>query len=150
MTTQRANPLDDSTAGAEVPQALRATAARSSLYLTLLNWAFALFSSTRLFTYLPTLFAIHHSGDSSQHSLWTWFAWVGSNAAMAAWLYENNARRVNKAILGTGGNAFMGLATCALILGYRELTLHTCISDCSTRHCQRTPASLSGCGAVPP
>lgn len=34
-------------------------AARSSLCLELLNWAFALFSSTRFFTYLPTLFAIH-------------------------------------------------------------------------------------------
>lgn len=119
MTIQRAHPLDDPVAGAEVPPAVRATAARSSLYLELLNWAFALISSTRFFTYLPTLFAIHHSGDSSQHSLWTWFAWVGSNAAMAAWLYENNARRVNKAILVTGGNAFMCLATCALILGYR-------------------------------
>ena len=119
MTHQRAIPLDDPTAGAQVPLAVRVPAARSSLYLELLNWAFALFSSTRFFTYLPTLFAIHHSGDSSQHSLWTWFAWVGSNAVMAAWLYENNARRVNKAILVTGGNALMCLATCGLIIWYR-------------------------------
>ena len=99
MATQRANPLADPIADAEAPPAAPLPAARPSLYLELLNWAFALFSSTRFFTYLPTLFAIHHSGDSSQHSLWTWFAWVGSNAAMAAWLHENNARRINKAIL---------------------------------------------------
>ena len=119
MAPQHANPLDDLTVGAEVPPAVREPAPRPSLYLELLNWAFALFRSTRFFTYLPTLFAIHHSGDSSQHSLWTWFAWVGSNAAMAAWLYENNARRVNKAILVTAGNALMCLATCALIVWYR-------------------------------
>ena len=119
MTIQRANPLDDLAAGAEVPPAVRMPAARSSLYLELLNWAFGLFSSTRFFPYLPTLLAIHHSGDSSQHSLWTWFAWVGSNAAMAAWRFENKARQVNQAILVTAGNAFMCLATGGLIIRYR-------------------------------
>lgn len=92
---------------------------RQTLYLLLLNWSFALFSSTRLLTYLPTLWAIHQSGDSSQHSLWTWVAWVGSNAAMAAWLFENNQRRFNKAIVVTMGNSMMCLATCALIVWYR-------------------------------
>ncbi len=92
---------------------------RESLYLAMVNWAFALFSSTRLLTYLPTLWAIHQSGDSSQHSLWTWVAWVGSNAAMAAWLFENNQRRFNKAIVVTMGNSMMCLATCVLIVWYR-------------------------------
>lgn len=119
MALQRANPLDDPAVGPEAPRAMHAPAPRPSLYLELLNWAFAPFSSTRFFTYLPTLFAIHHSGDSSQHSLWAWFAWVGSNAAMAAWLYEHNAWRVNKAILVTAGNVVMCLATCALIIWYR-------------------------------
>lgn len=119
MTTQRANPLDDLAAGVGVPHAVLSPLIRSPLYLDLLNWSFALFSSTRFFTYLSALFAIHHSGDSSQHSLWTWFVWVGSNAAMAAWLYENHARRVNKAIAVTAGNAFMCLATCVLIIWYR-------------------------------
>jgi hypothetical protein len=96
------------------------TAAREqTLYLSLLNWAFALFSSTRLLTYLPTLWAIHLSADSSQHSLWTWAAWVGSNAAMAAWLFEHNHRQLNKAIMVTIGNAVMCLATCGLIAWYR-------------------------------
>jgi hypothetical protein len=36
--------------------------------------------------YLPTLWAIHVSGDSSQHSLWTWATWFGANVTMAAWL----------------------------------------------------------------
>ena len=35
-------------------------------YTTLLNWTFIFFSSTRLLTYLPTLWAIHASGNSSQ------------------------------------------------------------------------------------
>ena len=93
--------------------------ARPTAYLVLLNWAFAVFSSTRLLTYLPTLWAIHQSGDSSQHSLWTWAAWVGSNAAMAAWLFEHNQRRLNKAIVVTMGNALMCVATCVLIICYR-------------------------------
>lgn len=88
-------------------------------YLTLLNWAFALFSSTRLLTYLPTLWAIQASGDSSQHSLLTWSAWVASNTTMAAWLFEHNGRRWNKAIVVTAGNAVMCGAACLLIVHYR-------------------------------
>jgi len=99
--------------------ALTAAPTRHSVYLCVLNWAFALFSSTRLLTYLPTLWAIHASGDSSQHSLLTWLAWLGSNATMAAWLYETNNRRVNKVIAVTCGNAVMCLATSAVVLVYR-------------------------------
>jgi len=88
-------------------------------YANLLNWTFVAFNSIRLLTYLPMLWAIHTSADSSQHSLLTWVGWVGSNATMAAWLYENNGRRLNKAIAVTGGNALMCLATCVLILFYR-------------------------------
>ena len=91
----------------------------TSLYLTVLNWAFVLFSSTRLLTYLPTLWAIHSSGSSDQHSLLTWPAWVGSNASMAAWLYENNGRQFNKAVAVVCGNAVMCLATCLVIVIYR-------------------------------
>lgn len=90
-----------------------------SAYLTGLNWAFALFSSTRLLTYLPTLWAIQASGDSRQHSLLTWLAWVASNATMAAWLFEHNGRRWNKAIVVTAGNAVMCGAACLLIVHYR-------------------------------
>lgn len=91
----------------------------TTAYLYLLNWCFAIFSSTRLLTYLPTMWAIHSSGDSNQHSLLTWFAWVGSNASMAAWLFEQNGRRFNKAIAVTCGNTLMCAGTCVLILIYR-------------------------------
>jgi len=100
-------------------QGPRLQGAPSSLYSNLLNGSFVLFSSTRLFTYLPTTWAIHSSGDSTQHSLWTWLAWVCSNASMAAWLYENNGRRFNKAIAVVAGNAAMCLATSLVIVIYR-------------------------------
>ena len=89
------------------------------LYLRLLTWAFTLFSSVRIVSYLPTLWALHASGDSSQHSLWTWLTWVGANATMAAWLYEQNGRRMNAAIAVNVGNASMCMATAALIIAYR-------------------------------
>ena len=38
----------------------------SELYLRLLTWAFTLFSSVRIASYVPTLYAIYISGDSSQ------------------------------------------------------------------------------------
>ena len=95
------------------------TCAPWSGYTTLLNWTFLFFSSTRLLTYLPTLWAIHTSGNSSQHSLLTWGAWVGSNLSMAAWLYEQNSKRCNKAILVLCGNGAMCAAACVLIVAYR-------------------------------
>lgn len=76
-------------------------------YLQLLTWAFTLFNSARLFCYLPTIWAIHISGDSSQHSLWTWGTFLGANATMAAWLYEKDDRRVSRAMLVNVSNAAM-------------------------------------------
>jgi hypothetical protein len=38
-------------------------------YVTGLTWAFTLFSSLRVFSYLPSLWAIIATADSSQHSL---------------------------------------------------------------------------------
>jgi len=91
----------------------------ASLYQTVLNACFALFSTTRLLTYMPTFWAIQQSANSSQHSLITWAAWVCSNAVMAAWLYENNGRRVNRAIAVTAGNSLMCMVACALIVWFR-------------------------------
>ena len=88
-------------------------------YLLALNWTFAAFNSIRLLTYLPNVWAIVRSGDSSQHSLVTWLAWVGANASMAAWLYENNGQRCNKAVVLSAGNALMCLATCCVIGAFR-------------------------------
>ena len=88
-------------------------------YLSLLSWLFTLFNSVRVLAYLPTLWAIHTSGDSSQHSALTWLTWAGANATMAAWLYEHNGRRFNRAIAVNIGNTTMCVATLALVLAYR-------------------------------
>jgi len=90
-----------------------------TLYLRVLTWAFTLFNSVRVLAYAPTIWAIHASGDSSQHSLWTWITWAGANATMAAWLYEQNGQRLNRAIAVNMGNAAMCLCTVALIIAYR-------------------------------
>lgn len=89
------------------------------LYLAVLTWAFTLFNSIRVAAYLPTIWAIYASGDSTQHSLWTWITWVGANATMAAWLYEQNGRRLHRAAVVNIGNAVMCLATVLLIVAYR-------------------------------
>lgn len=91
----------------------------AALYLALLTWAFTLFNTARVAAYLPTLWAIHSSGQSGQHSLWTWCTWLGANATMAAWLYEHNGRRCNRAVLVNVGNATMCLLTVLLIVAYR-------------------------------
>lgn len=101
--------------------ASRAAGARRSAsgYRRAVDWTFAVFNGTRLFTYLPTLWAICASGNSSQYSVFTWLAWVGANASMAAWLYENHGRKLNKAIVVSMGNSVMCLVTCVLITLYR-------------------------------
>ena len=54
------------------------------VYLAALTWALTLFNTLRAVAYLPTMWAVYASGDSSQHSLWTWCTWPGANATMAA------------------------------------------------------------------
>ena len=90
-----------------------------ALYLRVLTWAFTVFNSVRVVAYLPTILAIYASGDSSQHSLWTWITWAGANTTMAAWLYEQNGRCMNRAIAVNIGNAAMCLGTVVLIAAYR-------------------------------
>ena len=135
MTLAGASKMDDRTSGGgrpterlrasemfEVERCAGATAASSKLrraYLRGLAVAFAVFSSVRVLTYLPTIWAIHAVGDSGQYSVWTWVAWIGGNVSMAAWLYENNGQRVDSAVVVTIANALMCLATCATIVYYR-------------------------------
>jgi hypothetical protein len=88
-------------------------------YLRVLAWAFTLFNSVRVAAYLPTMWAICQSGDSSQHSLWTWCTWVGANATMAAWLYETHDRRIDRVVMVNAGNAAMCAAVVVLILAQR-------------------------------
>jgi len=96
------------------------SAPRNSLYLLVLTWTFTAFNSIRVLGYLPTVFAIIASADSSQHSLWTWLTWLGANGTMAAWLYEHNGRRVSKAVVVNIGNTTMCLLTTLVILWYRN------------------------------
>jgi hypothetical protein len=93
--------------------------ARGRPCLRLLEWAFTLFNSVRVLSYLPTLWAIQAHGDSSQHSLWTWGTWLGANLTMALWLYEQNGQRMNRAVLVNASNALMCTATCMLIAVHR-------------------------------
>lgn len=91
----------------------------STTYLAVLTWLFTLFNSVRVLAYVPTLCAIVTSGDSNQHSLWTWLTWIGANATMAAWLYEHNGRCMNRAIAVNLCNTMMCLTTSLVIVAYR-------------------------------
>lgn len=85
----------------------------------LLEAAFVLTNGARLLAYLPTLWAIHASGSSSQHSLWTWGIWLASNATMAWWLYDRQGGRTHRAALVSVGNSLMCLAAVCLIVWNR-------------------------------
>lgn len=89
-------------------------------YRSALELLFALFGSARVAAYVPTLWAIYASWDSSQHSLWTWTIWLGSNVTMALWLWEQNRRRLNKAIVVSAANALMCLTASVLIIATRS------------------------------
>lgn len=88
-------------------------------YLRILASVFALFSAARLVAYLPTIWAVAISGDSSQHSLWTWLTFVGGNASMALWLWEQNGRSGNRAIVISASNALMCLVIVGVIVWTR-------------------------------
>ena len=115
--------MTDSSSGA--PAAPRLTSRPTlrptphSVYLDVLTFAFAVFNSARLLSYLPTLWAIQGSGNSSQHSLWTWCCWFGANLTMAAWVHEHNGRRCDRVVTLNAGNALMCAVTIMLIAFYR-------------------------------
>lgn len=88
-------------------------------YLRVLTWSFALFNTVRVAAYLPTMWAVLQSGDSNQHSLWTWLTWLGANLTTAAWLYEKDGRRLGRVAVVSACNAGMCLAVSALIVCYR-------------------------------
>lgn len=118
MSKTTAPPLPATAAAPHDASALRAGLRRH--YLQVLTWAFALFNTTRMVAYLPTLWAIHASGDASQHSLWTWGTWLGANATMAAWLYEQSGGRLHRAVAVSLGNTLMCAVAVVLILWYRH------------------------------
>jgi hypothetical protein len=112
-----------STHGASEPGAMPVGAARAGganpRYLTALTWTFTLFNSLRVIAYLPTLWAIQSSGDASQHSLFTWLTWLGANLTMAAWLYEQQGRRLSRAVAVNACNATLCAAICGVIAAVR-------------------------------
>jgi hypothetical protein len=85
----------------------------------LLDWAFAGCNTLRVFAYLPTLWAIHVSAGSGQHSLWTWFTWLTANLTMALWLARRDGWRLSFPAIVNGANAVMCACGVALIVGYR-------------------------------
>ena len=92
--------------------------ASASRYVSVLGGAFALFGTLRLISYLPTLIAIANSGDSSQHSLWTWGIWFGSNLTMSLWLREQSGRWTHASVL-SAVNASMCASVFTLIAAIR-------------------------------
>ncbi|MCA3241973.1 MAG: hypothetical protein ING89_11810 [Rubrivivax sp.] len=101
------------------PQTGQRPLVAGATYRLLLTWAFTLFSSVRVLSYLPTLWAICASGDSSQHSLWTWGTWLGSNLTMALWLHEQQGQTWTRAAVVNLVNAAMCAATFTVILVFR-------------------------------
>lgn len=117
-------PRTASTCATQVPRHAAADGAvsagrRRASYMVALTWCFTFFNTVRVLAYLPTVVAIAQRGDSTQHSLWTWLTWVGANVTMAAWLYEHNGARMNRAIAVNVANAGMCLVTTAVILAFR-------------------------------
>lgn len=88
-------------------------------YLRLLAWVFGVFNAVRLVAYLPTVWALQQSGDSNQHSLWTWLGWFGANVTTAAWLYEQDGQRLGRVAFVSACNAALCLVISLLILWYR-------------------------------
>ena len=119
-TRSRDEPTSLQDVGAQSGQARHDRSSWRSSYLLALTWGFTLFSAARIVSYLPTLWAICSSGESSQHSLWTWGIWLGSNLTMAAWLYEQAEQRVTRAAMINVVNAAMCAATCIVILVFQE------------------------------
>lgn len=114
-----ASPLPSDRPATDPEAAGPACGALRRQYLLVLGWAFALFGTVRVLAYLPTVWAIVQSGDSSQHSLWTWFTWAGANATMAAWLYETQQQQISRAAVVSAVNAAMCVLTLLTILAFR-------------------------------
>jgi len=118
-TTHDRPPSAARTVNTTLPRTLPPTARRRVAYLTALAWAFTFFAALRLLTYLPTIWSIHASGASDQHSLLTWVGWFGANLTMGLWLYEQADQRLERAALVSFGNATMCFLTGVVIAIYR-------------------------------
>lgn len=112
-------PLGSECESVPEPAVAASASVRRLGYLVVLTWCFTFFNTVRVLAYLPTVVTIVQQRDSSQHSLWTWLTWLGANLTMAAWLFEQNGARMNKAVAVSTANACMCLATSAVIVAFR-------------------------------
>lgn len=119
LTSTTISRLPDGPSESDPAAPSSARAPQRQHYLTALGYLFAFFSTVRVLAYLPTLWAVVQSGDSSQHSLLTWFTWAGANLTMAAWLYEQQGQRWNRAVGVNLVNATMCIATFVVICAMR-------------------------------
>ena len=105
---------------ADVGRAIPAsgTAGSPTRRLVWLSRVFTFFNAARVFAYMPTLWAIHTSADSSQHSLLTWGTWLCANLSMGIWLHERDGE-MHRAVVANLCNALMCLCGVALIVWYR-------------------------------
>ena len=80
----------------------------SSIYATVLSWAFLATNSIRVLAYLPTIKKLLRAEATADcQSQLTWLLWAASNLTLALHLFESNHRQLNEMILITGGNALM-------------------------------------------
>jgi len=84
-----------------------------------LTIAFHAFATLRVVAYLPTAWSIAASGDSAQHSLFTWLVFAGANATLAIRLWRESGRRVGACVAVSSVNTLMCLLLAALIGWYR-------------------------------
>lgn len=88
-------------------------------YLHLLTWAFTLFNQVRVAAYVPTVWAIHQIGNSTQQSLWTWLTWLGPTPRwQPGYMSTKDSGRTKR--WQSLGNAAMRLLTTVITVVYRE------------------------------
>jgi hypothetical protein len=115
--------MNEATGTMRALPAAAAAAPAGQVWRRLLETAFLLCNGARVLAYLPTLWAIHASGDTSQHSLWTWGTWMMANLTMGLWLFERDrgcGGRLDRAVLISVMNGVMCLSAVLLILWLRR------------------------------
>ena len=101
----------------------------SSLYVTILWWAFLITNSVRVFAYLPTIKRLLRADVTADcQSQLTWLLWSASNLALALQLFESNRRHLNEMILIAGANALMCCICLYLVRRAHARALRRCDS----------------------
>ncbi len=87
---------------------------RRSLPTVLNFWAVM-----RVLCYAQTLGLLLAAKDIHGQSLLAWVTWLGSAAALSGWLYENNGRRVDLAVVVNLVNVALCAAIVVLLVWHR-------------------------------